>query len=209
MQAPLIQLSVLVRYGRLLEKFRPNLVQDSYVSLHQASHGAWWLIWLFRFNFLSTSNGLSQPIMLLIRRLWILPALVITGILYLFFQRASRFSADLPIADDRIQSEWVKRPERHPVGSYIPLPSGPAKSIPKIQHAFPTESDEEKKIRLNRLEAVKESFVHSWQGYKKYAYGFDEKPPPILHNPVLLRLLWSQRFKSSPLLHKPVLLRLL
>ena len=63
------------------------------------------------------------------------------------------------------------------------LPDGlslQCRSVPLARSSFRawwgTESDEEKKIRLNRLEAVKESFVHSWQGYKKYAYGFDDIP---------------------------------
>lgn len=68
------------------------------------------------------------------------------------------------------------RPERYPVSSYLQLPRG-AKTLPKIQHAPIAETAEEKALRLRRLKAVREAFLHSWQGYKKEAWGKDELRP--------------------------------
>ena len=70
-----------------------------------------------------------------------------------------------PFFDGRVH--WKKRPDQYPVLSLIPLPSGSPKKIPKIQAIAPTESDSAKEERLRRRDAVKESFTHSWEGYKK------------------------------------------
>ncbi len=64
--------------------------------------------------------------------------------------------------------------ERYPVNSIIPLPTGIPVQFPRIQYSFGTESQEAKAEREERLTAVKESFVHSWAGYKKYAWKKDE-----------------------------------
>jgi mannosyl-oligosaccharide alpha-1,2-mannosidase len=77
--------------------------------------------------------------------------------------------------DGRIH--WSKLPERYPVTSYIPLPTGTPKKIPQIQAAAPKEDAAQKQERLKRLAAVKESFVHSWEGYKKNAWLRDEVTP--------------------------------
>lgn len=119
--------------------------------------------------------------MLLIRRLWLLPASVITLILFLLFRRASRYAGNLglstPVTDTQIGPQWIRQPERYPVKSFIPLPVGEPKKIPKIQFEFGSENEEEKKIRLERRDKVKESFVHAWEGYKKHAWGKDEVSP--------------------------------
>ena len=70
-----------------------------------------------------------------------------------------------------------KPSEKHPVSSYIPLPTGTPAKIPKLQHDFVDESPEDKKERLERQAAVKASFVHSWEGYKKHAWLKDEVTP--------------------------------
>ncbi|KAL8831490.1 MAG: hypothetical protein Q9191_000831 [Dirinaria sp. TL-2023a] len=70
-----------------------------------------------------------------------------------------------------------KLPEKHPVTSYIPLPTGTPAKIPKLQHDFAEESPADKKERLERQAAVKASFVHSWEGYKKHAWLKDEVTP--------------------------------
>ncbi|PQE19835.1 putative class I alpha mannosidase protein [Rutstroemia sp. NJR-2017a WRK4] len=77
--------------------------------------------------------------------------------------------------DGRIH--WSKLPERYPVTSYTPLPTGISKNIPQIQAAAPKEDAAQKQERLKRLAAVKESFVHSWEGYKKNAWLRDEVTP--------------------------------
>lgn len=49
--------------------------------------------------------------------------------------------------------------------------------IPQIQAPKPKEDAVARDERLTRLAAVKESFIHSWTGYKKYAWGHDEIKP--------------------------------
>ncbi|KAK6606453.1 Endoplasmic reticulum mannosyl-oligosaccharide 1,2-alpha-mannosidase 2 [Botrytis cinerea] len=75
------------------------------------------------------------------------------------------------------KTHWSKLPERYPVTSYIPLPTGKPKKIPQIQSAPPKEDAAQKEERLRRLAAVKESFVHSWEGYKAHAWLRDEVSP--------------------------------
>jgi mannosyl-oligosaccharide alpha-1,2-mannosidase len=74
---------------------------------------------------------------------------------------------------------WTSRPDHFPVPteSIIPLPTGKGKKIPKIQADFKTENDEDKTIRLQRLDQIKEAFQHAWHGYKTYAWGKDELKP--------------------------------
>ena len=72
---------------------------------------------------------------------------------------------------------WSKLPERYPVTSIIPLPSGKPKSIPTVQAKRPAEDAAQRAERLRRREKVKESFTHSWEGYKKHAWLRDEVAP--------------------------------
>ncbi|KAJ9142764.1 alpha-1,2-Mannosidase [Pleurostoma richardsiae] len=83
------------------------------------------------------------------------------------------------VPDDREPVHWSKLPERYPVKTYITLPTGtPAVAIPAIQKSPPPEeSQEARQVRLQRLAAVKDSFLHSWDGYKKYAWMHDEVAP--------------------------------
>ncbi|KAH0065226.1 hypothetical protein KCU82_g19228, partial [Aureobasidium melanogenum] len=59
----------------------------------------------------------------------------------------------------------------------IPLPNGPPAQIPPIQHKFTQETPVERFKRQKRLAAVKNSFKHSWNGYKKNAWLQDEVRP--------------------------------
>ena len=67
--------------------------------------------------------------------------------------------------------------ENYPVTSGILLPTGKPTEIMKLQYDFGPESPEEKEERLGRQAAVKASFVHSWEGYKKHAWLKDEVTP--------------------------------
>ncbi|KAL8745410.1 MAG: hypothetical protein Q9190_002436 [Brigantiaea leucoxantha] len=67
--------------------------------------------------------------------------------------------------------------QQFPVKSLISLPSGTPAKIPKVQHEFGKETESAKTERLKRLAAVKESFEHSWQGYKTHAWLKDELTP--------------------------------
>ena len=57
------------------------------------------------------------------------------------------------------------------------MPKGPPVEIPKLQHRFEKETAAAKDERLRRLAAVKNSFKHAWEGYKKYAWLKDELQP--------------------------------
>ena len=72
---------------------------------------------------------------------------------------------------------WKDIPQRYPVSSTIALPSGTTAPRPRIQHEFGVETEHNKAQRLERQAAVKDAFVHSWKGYKKYAWMRDEVLP--------------------------------
>ena len=74
-------------------------------------------------------------------------------------------------------THWTKTKERYPVKSSTALPTGLPQQLPVLQHAFSTESEEEKRAREERLAAVKESFVHTWEGYKASSWMRDELAP--------------------------------
>ncbi|TVY93184.1 Endoplasmic reticulum mannosyl-oligosaccharide 1,2-alpha-mannosidase [Lachnellula willkommii] len=71
----------------------------------------------------------------------------------------------------------VKLPDRYPVSSYIPYPTGSPANIPLVQASQPRESAAEKQERLKRKRAVLSSFLHSWEGYKEHAWLRDEVSP--------------------------------
>jgi len=76
-----------------------------------------------------------------------------------------------------VRVHWKKTPKRYPVNELIQLPSEKPHVFPPLQHAFGTESAEEKLIREERLAAVRKSFVHTWEGYKANAWMQDEVRP--------------------------------
>ncbi|KAL8658392.1 MAG: hypothetical protein Q9226_001036 [Calogaya cf. arnoldii] len=83
--------------------------------------------------------------------------------------------------DDKMDKiHWSQLPEHFPVPnkSLIPLPTGKAKAIPKIQHSkFPNETSEEKAAREVKLDTIKKTFAFSWDGYRKNAWMQDELTP--------------------------------
>ncbi|KAI4252260.1 MAG: hypothetical protein LQ352_004392 [Teloschistes flavicans] len=82
-----------------------------------------------------------------------------------------------PLVQEPIVDHVEPNSEHYPVKSLIPLPTNAPVFIPKIQHTFDSEAQEDKAERENRLAAVKESFVRSWGAYKKYAWKQDELAP--------------------------------
>ena len=131
-----------------------------------------------RYGNLSLSKVAS---MILIRRLWLLPAVFLVVLFYYLFGRTSDeqqpHGGPYNPATGRIS--WIARPEKYPVTDYSALPTGTLRTIPRIQHDFSQtpESAEEKRIREERRDTVKESFLHSWTGYKTHAWGKDEVAP--------------------------------
>ncbi|KAL1301490.1 hypothetical protein AAFC00_005735 [Neodothiora populina] len=59
----------------------------------------------------------------------------------------------------------------------ILLPTGSAEPLPRIQNVFEPETALQKLEREERLDAVKKSFIHSWEGYKRHAWLQDEVTP--------------------------------
>lgn len=72
---------------------------------------------------------------------------------------------------------WRKYKQRYPVSSITPLPTGLPIAIPTIQYAFAPEMQQAKLRRLDRLSAVKESFLLSWGSYQDFAYMKDGLAP--------------------------------
>jgi hypothetical protein len=74
---------------------------------------------------------------------------------------------------------WSKRPDRYPVTAPVSLPTNkPKAEIPNIQLSpGPKEDASARKVRETRLAAVKDSFRHSWNGYKQNAWLHDEVKP--------------------------------
>ena len=74
---------------------------------------------------------------------------------------------------------WRRLPEHFPVPSkdIIALPTGSPNSIPAIQHAFTDESSNSKIERERKRAAVKDAFVHAWNGYTDRAWMHDELRP--------------------------------
>ncbi|KAM5429101.1 putative mannosyl-oligosaccharide 1,2-alpha-mannosidase [Microsporum canis] len=73
---------------------------------------------------------------------------------------------------------WAHVPQRYAVRSMIQMPRGNPSSIPLIQHRFSgKESEDARRVRLMRLEAVKGNFSHAWNGYKAHAWMADEVAP--------------------------------
>jgi mannosyl-oligosaccharide alpha-1,2-mannosidase len=83
--------------------------------------------------------------------------------------------AKLDVNDEN--AHWHKLPERYPITSYIPLPTGKPKKIPTVQVTPPVEDAKQKTERLRRRDIVKASFNHSWSGYKEHAWLRDEVAP--------------------------------
>ncbi|KIW95946.1 uncharacterized protein Z519_03012 [Cladophialophora bantiana CBS 173.52] len=118
--------------------------------------------------------------MILIRRLWLLPAFFLACLVYYIYLSPSDPTAvPFPPSNHKTNLHWTKRPERYPVAGYREFPIGPLEQIPKIQFDFEShpEPAAAKTTRETRRAAVKEAFVHAWNGYKKHAWGQDEVAP--------------------------------
>lgn len=72
---------------------------------------------------------------------------------------------------------WRDVSVRHAVVNLTELPTGPLQHIPQIQARFEEETEKQRRKREARLAAVREAFVHSWEGYKKHAWPQDEVGP--------------------------------
>ena len=74
--------------------------------------------------------------------------------------------------------QWDTLPQQYPVSSFISLPSGRPKDLPRIQHEFSDIPDAQVEAkRIERLARVRANFEHAWNGYKTYAWAKDEAAP--------------------------------
>ncbi|KAL5383681.1 hypothetical protein DPSP01_005786 [Paraphaeosphaeria sporulosa] len=109
-------------------------------------------------------------------------ACTFAGLLFLAYHQLALRNEPLPTngtSSSLITSPvvWKDIPQRYPVTSMIPLPKGTPLPIPRIQHHFGVETENNKQERLQRQAAVKAAFTHSWEGYKKHAWLQDEVTP--------------------------------
>ncbi|KKA22569.1 Mannosyl-oligosaccharide 1,2-alpha-mannosidase [Rasamsonia emersonii CBS 393.64] len=123
-----------------------------------------------------------------VRKSLVIPTCVLTILIYLFLNNPPSISdrrniptqttvsiEKPPPNDNRVH--WQRPPEKHPVTSFIPLPTGKPAKIPRIQYDFPRERSSDRKRRQERQAAVKEAFIHAWGGYKEHAWLKDEVAP--------------------------------
>lgn len=117
--------------------------------------------------------------MKLIRRIWLIPAFLVLITIYYFAQIWRFEDHQYGLHHAKVHLDPSKYKPRYPITSYVPLPTDTAKSIPKIQHDFSKspESTAAQNIRLQWRDAVKESFLHAWKGYRRLAWTKDEVSP--------------------------------
>lgn len=116
----------------------------------------------------------------LIRRIAVL--CISSTLLYLAFRQftlAPGFPLPVASSSDEVKGpvKWKDIPPRYRIASTISLPTGTPTPIPRIQHEFGAETQHNKAERLHRQAAVKEAFLHSWNGYKEHAWLQDEVTP--------------------------------
>ena len=81
------------------------------------------------------------------------------------------------ILEEDDNSDPAKPRQRYTLSSFIALPSGTPSFVPQIQFAFLPQDAAASQMQERRLVAVREAFIHSWNGYKKYAWLKDEVAP--------------------------------
>ncbi|KAG5981482.1 hypothetical protein E4U55_002905 [Claviceps digitariae] len=73
---------------------------------------------------------------------------------------------------------WRTIAHNYPVSTFRPVPTAAADPLPPVQaKVFAAETAAEKEVRRQRQRDVKDSFVKSWNAYKKHAWLRDEVAP--------------------------------
>lgn len=130
----------------------------------------------------SSALKLSKMLLKRSRSLWTFTTLCIVILtLYLYLSRDAKPAPTDPFADftkpPPERFDWAKRPQQYPVSSFIPLPTGPAKPIPRIQHKFKPGFAASAEENDRRRSIVKSTFIRAWEGYKNHAWLKDELRP--------------------------------
>lgn len=88
--------------------------------------------------------------------------------------------------DEYVQTsfDWASRPMKYPIpeSSLIPLPEGPPRELPRIQHVF-TKDELDKahnETQFQRRDAVRKAAQKSWKSYRAFAWRRDELTPVSL-----------------------------
>jgi hypothetical protein len=107
---------------------------------------------------------------------WLISLVLISGVLYylLYSQHLPLFS----LSSEPRHIDWASIPQKHAITAYASLPSGAPKQLPKVQaESFATETDAQRKERVDRRDAIRDVFLRSWKAYKRNAWGHDEFAP--------------------------------
>ncbi|KAM3503562.1 hypothetical protein MY11210_008660 [Beauveria gryllotalpidicola] len=72
---------------------------------------------------------------------------------------------------------WRRLPWNNPLNTPRPLPTQGTKPLPAVQFKFDGETDDDKRTRLKRRDAVKKAFERCWTSYKDRAWLHDELKP--------------------------------
>jgi len=73
--------------------------------------------------------------------------------------------------------QWRTVPTNYPVTSFTPLPTDKPLKLPKVQHDFTVENQEQSKKRKDRQAAVRKTFERAWRAYRQHAWMKDELAP--------------------------------
>lgn len=104
-------------------------------------------------------------------------ALVLISV-YLFLPTVQQRSHLSRLVLSQKLSSWTQRQQKYALeGPLQELPPGRPYDLPSIQHKFARETAEATQLRESRLQAIKDSFSHSWNGYRKHAWLNDELSP--------------------------------
>lgn len=72
---------------------------------------------------------------------------------------------------------WRTLKWNYPLETPRPLPTPATEALPAVQFKFGSESEEDKKTRLSRQDAVKKAFQRCWASYRDQAWLHDELKP--------------------------------
>lgn len=72
---------------------------------------------------------------------------------------------------------WTEARLFFPPKSVTSYPKGTPKKFPAVQHSFEGISRKQEKINSERRQAVHQTFVRSWEAYKREAWLLDELNP--------------------------------
>lgn len=74
-------------------------------------------------------------------------------------------------------SFWKSRPTHYPLQTLNAVPTSSPKKLPTVQHAFSSESAQDREVRLSRQQQVKDVFTRCWKSYRERAWMHDELSP--------------------------------